>query len=144
MAILNLKYITMAVESILKNNLFGYTIERNPERNEDPNVAAKGSGWIGIYRGPVSYDAHTTGSTPWLVGVNIRVEVQVASMKSSEDAEDRLQDSEEEVLTVLNNNRTLNGTVAMINGYDIDYEFNEEERIYFHASIIIIRAEVRS
>lgn len=144
MTMLNLANVTKAVESILKRNLSNYSIERNPERNVDPSKAARGKGWIGIYRGPSSYNAYTTGSTPWLVDINIRVEIQVASMKSSEDAEDKLQEAEEEVLTVLTNNKKLDNTVSQTLGYDIDYEFNEEERIYFHASIIIIRAEVRS
>ena len=144
MAILNFANVTKAVESILKGGLSNYMIKRNPERNVDPSKAAKGNGWIGIYRGPLTYDAHTTGSTPWLVGLNVRVEIQVASMKSGEDAEDKLQKAEEEVLTVLTNNKDLNGTVNQTLGYDVDYDFNEDERIWFHAAIIIIRAEVRS
>lgn len=74
--------VTRAIESILKAGLTGYTIKRNPMQNTDPNVAARNKGWIGIYRGPLNYNSHTTGDTPWLADIHPLVEVQAASMTS--------------------------------------------------------------
>lgn len=141
---INLSTITAGIETILNANLSGYTIERNPRRNVDPNLAAKGKGWIGIYRGMLSYMPHTTGATPWLATIAARVEIQVASMRSGEDAEDKLQEAETEVMEVLADNLTLNGTVNMTMGYEITYETNEDEQVFYHAALITIKAEVRT
>ena len=146
MTILNFKNITSAVETLLNDNTTGtYLVERNYERNGDPNKAMVNNGWIGIYRDSLTYGAHTTGSSPWLVDVAVRVEIQIASMLSSEDCEDKMEDAVNDVLTVLNANRTLDGTVLMTNGYDISYEINAEHReVWYHATIIRINAEVRA
>jgi len=143
---INMKDITKAVKTILDDNLSDYIIERNPKRNEDPNIAARGKGWIGIYRGGLDYDAYTTGSTPWLAHPSLMVEIQAASLLSGADAEDRLQDAEEEIMDVLTANKNLNGTVSMTMGYEVKYEYNEDEeaQIYFHAAIITIKTEVRA
>lgn len=143
---INMKDITAGVETVLNNNLSDYTIERNPRRNQDPNVAAMNKGWIGIYRGGLDYDAHTIGATPWMAKPTIIVEVQAASMQSGEDAEDRLQDAEKEIMDVLTVNKTLDDTVNMTTGYSIAYEVNEDEEkeIYFHAALITIKTEVRA
>lgn len=141
---INYKNITQGVETILNDNLSGYTITRNAERNVDPDIAARGKGWIGIYRGPLNYESHTIGTTPWMAEINIKVEIQVASMKSGDDAEDKLQDAEKEIIDVLTANKKLNNTVDMTNGYEIDYEYNADEQIYHHAAIITIKAEART
>lgn len=141
---INYKDITRAIESILREDLTGYDIQRNPQRNTDPNIAARGKGWIGIYRGPLSYAAHTTGGSPWLVDIRPRVEVQAASMQSGADAEDRLEDAVKDVMDVLTANKKLAGTVAMTNGYEITYEYNTAEQVWHHAALITILAEVRA
>lgn len=138
---LNLKTVTQGVETLLKNNLGGYTIQRNVARNVDPNMAAKGNGWIGIYRDSLEYRPHGTVGHMAIIG--IRVEVQVASMKSADIAEDKLQDAEADILAVLNNDKKLSGTVDMTTGYEIAYEYNADEEIYHHAAVISIRAEAR-
>jgi len=143
---INMTDITQAVETILNDNLSDYVIQRNPKRNQDANTAARGKGWIGIYRGGLDYDAHTTGSQPWLAHPSVIVEIQAASFLSGDDAEDRLQDAEKEIMDVLTANKKLGNTVNMTMGYDIKYEFNEDEeaQIYFHAAIITIKTEVRA
>ena len=141
---INLKAVTQAVESILKADLYGYTIKRNPERNVDANLAARNKGWIGIYRGTQDLDAYTTGATKWLNTITVDVEVQAASMRSEEEAEDKLQDAETEVMNVFGDNLKLNNTVANVTGFAIRYEVNTEEKIYFHSAIITIRAEARA
>jgi len=135
--------ITKAIKDLLAANLDGYVIERNAERNDDANVAAQGNGWINVMRGKTAYKPFTTGSTPWLVSVMPKVEVQYAAM-NKEDAEDGLQDAEKAVLDVLTANKTLSGTVLMTNGYEIEYEYNPSEQIYHHSATITILAEVRA
>ena len=143
---INMKDITKGVKKVLDDNLSDYIIERNPKRNDDPNIATQGKGWIGIYRGSLDYDAHTTGSSPWLAHPSVMVEIQAASFLSGADAEDRLQDAEKEIMDVLTANKNLNGTVSMTMGYEVKYEYNEDEeaQIYFHAAIIMIKTEVRA
>jgi len=63
-------------------------------------------------------------------------------MASGEDAEDRLQNAEEDVMIVLNANKKLNDTVNMNVGYNIEYEFNAAERVWHHSSIITAKYEV--
>ncbi len=141
---INFKDITQGVEKLLNDNLNGYTIVRNEERNVDPSLAAKNKGWIGIYRGPLEYETTRIGSIPYTVLIDIVVEVQVADMKSGADAENKLQDAELEILTVLNSDKKLSKTVEMTHGYSIEYEYNADEQIYFHSALITIHAEKRA
>lgn len=141
---INFKDITQAIETLLNQNLTGYTITRNARRNSSPDIAAQNKGWIGIYRNAISYEPYGTGSQKWMTKIAIDVEIQVANMESGEKTEDQLQDAEKEVLDLLTANKTIGGTVAMTNGYEINYEFNADEEIYFHSAIITIRAEVKA
>jgi len=147
MAIVKLNEITKAVERLFKDNLNGYIITRNAERNVDSNAAVLDSGWIGIYRGSCRYLPRSIAagtSRRWTYELEIIVIIQAASMHSGEDAEDRLQTAEQEVVALLSNNPKLNDTVAMTTGYDIDYEYNTDNEVYFHASIVTIKAEVHA
>ena len=145
MAIVNYSDITKGIESILLQHLKGYVITRNERKNTDPNVCMEaGTGWIGIYRGPVDYEAHTIGSRPWMASPEPFINLQVVSNLSGDDAEDRLQDAEEEVVNALETDRTLNNTVDYVMGYSMDYEYNDLENIYHHGVNIKIKAQVRS
>ena len=141
---INLKDITKAVETLLNQKLTGYIITRNAERNNDPSIAAQNKGWIGIYRKSISYEPYSTGTQKWMTFIELDIEIQVADMESGDIAENRLQDAEEEIMDLLTANKNLNNTVAMTNGYDIAYEYNADEQIYFHSAIITIKAEVRA
>ena len=140
--------ITKAIKDLLDANLANYSIHRNAERNEDASqaayIAGQQNGWINVMRGAVDYNPHTTGATPWLVDIKPKVEVQVASMTSAADAEDRLQDAEKAVLDVLTANKTLSGTVLMTNGYGIAYEYNPGEQVWHHSATITIHAQARA
>lgn len=145
MSIIDMGGITKAVEDLINDNLTGYTVTRNKQRNEDPNLAAKGSGWIGIWRGDRSYVPHTTGATPWLVNLDIIIEIQYASWTDADVVEDRLMDAEKEIMDILNDNRTLSGTVLMTGGYSVIDNKNEtEEGVYFQASVITLKAQARA
>ena len=150
---INLKLITQAVETLLKDNLGeynsnnnlddGFTIERNAARNSDINIAARGEGWIGIYPARVEYSTLTTAQ--WLANIEIDVELQVAHYNSGDIAEDRLQDGEQAILNVLTANKNLSGTVGMTNGYDINYQYNADvqQGLYHHSAVITIKAEAQ-
>lgn len=145
MAILNYSSITKAIEDILRQRLPGYVITRNERKNVDPNICLMaGTGWIGIYRGSIDYDAYVISSRPWNVTPAPLINVQVASELSGNDCEDRLQTAEKAVVDALENDRTLNNTVSMILGYSMDYEYNQIEEIYFHGVNIRVKAETRS
>ena len=141
---INFKDILKGVEKVLKDNTNGYTIVRNEERNTVPSVASRGKGWVGIYKGSLEYETVAVGAIPWLVFVDIIVEIQVADMKSGAKAEDKLQDAELEIMTVLNADKKLDATVEMTNGYSIEYEYNADEQIYFNSALITIHAEKRT
>ena len=141
---INFSIITAAVEKILRDGLSGYSIERNEKRNEDPSIAAQGKGWIGIYRGRLIYDPHTTGNRPWKVGVEVIVEAQAAHMGSGEDVEAAITAAENEILNVLNNNKNLDRTVLHTMGYEIAYEYNTQEEFYYQSALITVKAEVRA
>lgn len=145
MAILNYGTITRAIETLLRQKLIGFVITRNARKNEDPNkcLSANG-GWIGIYRGPIEYTAHVIGNRPWLVDPEPFVNIQVASVLSGDDAEDRLEYAEKKVIDILETDRTLGGTVHMILGYSMDYEYNSTKEIYFHGVNVKIKAQTRS
>lgn len=149
---INMANITSAIESILKANLSGaYHVQRNPERNSDPSVASvESGGWIGIYRGSNTISPITTGlgggGTPWNNAIKPVVEVQRASMTSGADAEDKLEASVNDVLTVLTDrsNLRLNGTVNIVTGFSVEYQFdNSDKEVWFHSALITINAEVR-
>ena len=140
----NLKAVTQAVESILKERLQNYLVERNPIRPSDPWKATVNKAWVGIYRGDSDYEGHAIGAQPWLANINVVVEIQVASLTSPEDCEDKLLDAEKAVLDIINTNRNLGGTVDMVMGYSVNYEVNADARIYYQAVIITIRAQVRT
>ncbi len=142
---INYKLITQAIKSILQDNLDNtYIITRNEERNVNPNVPLRKGKLINILRGSVSYEAYTLGTTPWLVSIKPMIEIQISSMISGEDAEDRLQDAEQEVMNVLTANKRLNNTIAMTNGYSIEYQYNQEEQCYHHSAIITIETQAQA
>jgi hypothetical protein len=145
MAIVDYGAVTKAVEDILSKYLTGYIITRNERKNTDPNICIEaGTGWIGIYRGAVSYAANTIGSRPWLVDIEPLINLQVVSTFSGDDAEDRLQDAEKDVIEALENDRTLDNTVNHVLGYELDYEYNDLNDIYHHGVNIRIKAQTRA
>jgi hypothetical protein len=144
---INFIAITKAIESILKEanvNAKSYTIERNTIINTDENIAFEG--WIGIYRGSVRYTPYTTGSQPYLAEIDLRIEVQAASLSSAQDCEAKLDELVDFVLGSLDNNRNLGGVVAMVKGYEVDYDDNyaEGSDIFYQTAEINPIYEVRA
>jgi len=148
---LNYKNITQATETLLKAQLSDdYLIERNTKRPESSYFPAQKDGWIGIYRKPRIYEAaYITSNQPWMVQIQLSVEVMVVSTLSAEDCEDKLMDAENDVLTSLASRETayrnLGGTVAHIKGYEVEDTLDEQDdQRYFQGITITILAEVRA
>ena len=141
---INQKTITQAVATLLTSNLSGYQVERNPTRPDEPWKASTNTAWVGVYRGPIEYEARAIGPVPWLAEIQVIIEVQVASVTSADDCEDRLLDAEKAVLDVINTNRTLSGVVDMVMGYSVAYEINQDLQTYYQAAIITVRAQART
>lgn len=147
---INFKQITQANETLFNAQLgTNYSIERNPVRPADPVKAMRDGkrGWVGIYRGRTIYEPHSVGDKPYMASIEWLVEVQVASVKSRDDCEDRLCDAEKEVIDVIETDRKagkMGGFVDNIVGYEINYEMNETKNTYYQSALITIRAEQRT
>jgi len=141
---INFSHITQAIETLLTDGLTGYDITRNAERNSDYNRPANAVAWVGIYRGSIDYEAHLIGNVPWMASIDSIIEIQVASMISGADAENKLQAAELEVMDILTANKKLSGTVNMTNGYSIEYEYNADTDIgvWLQASVITMHSNV--
>ena len=134
--------ITRAIEDLLKEHTSGYDINRNPRRNSDPNAASRGKGWIGIYKGPWDMAKHTT--TRFKNEVNPQIEIQVCNLESGDKAEDDLEASVNEILTLLSgpHGRNLSGTIGQTTGYKVEYDINRATDAYFYSATITIKGEV--
>lgn len=143
---ININDITAAIETLLKGNLTGYKIQRNIRRNIDPNLAGDNNGWIGIYKNTINYEPATIGSRPWKAAVKIDIEIQYASFGGDNTlVEKKLGEGEAGILAVLETDRTIGGTVAMITGYDIAYDINEaSDEICYQAVTITVEAQTRA
>ena len=140
---INMSTITRSVEEMLREHTAGYTIERNGARNMDPNRAAQGNGWIGIRKGKKDYEAYSTGSAKYLCDLEIVVEVQYARYDDAAEAEDHIEEAVEEILGILNNHQDLDGTVALLTGFRVDYDVNTEVEAFHYAAVITVRAQAR-
>ena len=140
----DLNAITSAVEQLIKDNLDGYTVERNPRRNTSPDRAASGKGWIGIYVDRDEYVPWATGPQ-WQALVDVVIEYQYAHSNTLE-CEKQIQAGKNELLTLIlgtRENRTLLNTVDIIVGIPIDYEKNEDYETNYQAALIKIQTESR-
>ena len=137
--------ITAAIKTLLVDNLGDdYTITRNEPRNVDPNrPLEKPKGLINITRGPMGMAAHTTGARPWLATIQPIIEIQVSSMLSGEDAEDKLQDAQVDVMTIIGANLKLGNTVEMTNNFGFNYQYKDDDQIYFHSVQITLTCQSR-
>ena len=145
MSVINFSAITTALKTLIAAGSTGYTIERNSVRNDDPNVAAIGKGWIGVRKGMIDYKAHTTGSSPWLAEIEVIAEVQYAHMSDPETAETQIETAIAEILGIINSNLTIGNTVSHVKGFRVDYfDVPDARNTYWYGGVITIRAEARA
>jgi len=143
---INVSDITKTLFDILGDNLEGYEITRNRGLNVDiSQPLVQGHGWIGIYKETMSYEPLTLGGKYMLATIQIKVELQCSSAISGEDAEDKLQTAEKEIMDILIENKTIAGTVDMTMSYDIEYEYNYDiETIYFNSAVITLELQKKT
>jgi hypothetical protein len=141
---INMSTITRAVEDMLNEHTANYTIARNAARNEDPNTAALGNGWVGIWSGDESYEPYSTGPHPWLAEVETIIEVQYADFNDPGIAEDKIEEAKGEILGIINDHYTLDGTVLEIIGIKVQRFRNEDVDAFHYGARITVRAQARA
>jgi len=143
---INASTITRAATAQLETALDDtYKIERGEYVNTDPDKTP----WIGVYRGDLDYDVATLGrgANTWKAGFDLTIIVQSATLHGEASiAEDRLEASIVEVLDAIMADKTIGGTVAMINKVKVKYSYNEteSEEMYFQNATITISTEKRT
>ena len=126
---LNVVDVTQALESQIKADPTAgkYTVERGEPINMDAGSAA--TGWVGIYKGKMSLTSlGMAGGKRWRVDpLQLIVVVQAASMKDGKDCDERLQEYLSAVLSAINSDPTIGGTVQFIQGFEIEYDYEMTE-----------------
>lgn len=142
---INLATIMEATKVLIQNNanFSGYTIVRGEYINTDPSIDK----WVGIYKAKVKY-------TPWVIGKgarNWKAEVELKIVTQAFGIRGDLVDEELDtkitnLLAAIETDRTLGGTVSMITGYDISYEYerNDDSTIPFQNAMISLLGETRA
>ena len=117
----------------------GFKVDLHEAFNFDPNRTP----WVGIYNQGIALEPYRANTTlPWMARYDIRVYVQAHSFTSGQTANDLLHKSLKVVLDALNGNRSLDGTVLKITGWDIVPFLREiEEGDWLFTDEITIRAE---
>ena len=144
---INFADITQKAEELLKNSpdiaATGFIIKRNAVVNSDPGNTP----WIGIYRDKVSYDTQVMGrgAKNWRTTIDMKILIQASAAYEESGAEDRLEKYIKMVVDALETDRTIGGTVSMINGYDIEYSFDSEVpgQMFFQNAVITVTMETR-
>jgi len=119
------------------------TIQRGDFVNKDPHRAP----WLGIYRTRVAYDPRSLGrgnNCAWETTVTLRLLVQATHLQSGSACEDRLEDYIKDVLDVVWADPTWTNTVDMVEAFDVEYSYKEDDTasIYFQWAMITITAKV--
>lgn len=135
---------TVALEEILKadERLAHFIVVRSEPIDEQP----EGAPVVGIYKARESYQAHTiaAGQNPWRVEGTPELILMTASLKSGGDADRRMEAAKLLLFTVLSENLTVGGTVNMLNGWDVEYEYGQEGGVYFVGVTITLQVEARA
>lgn len=95
----------------------GYIVEEGEAFNRDINNTP----WVGIYYGNLTIDPQTLGGVkPWEAQMDIFLYVQEGSHRSGQEVTRRLSRAQSAVLNAVNSNKTLNGSVLMTTGMEIN------------------------
>lgn len=141
----NMSTVTKATTTLLKDALAKkYTIARGEYMNDDPSITP----WVGIYRAKLALEPLTLGRTSnrFLTDVSLLIIVQASSGKDGAQAEERLEEYQSAVISALDADPTLGGTVQTITGYSVEYTYKENEResLYFQEALITVSARTKS
>jgi len=137
--------VTKGLQELLKNNanLQGFRVTRNEYVNEDPGLDK----WVGIYKGKVIYTPQTLGrNNNYKTRFTIKVIVQAYGVVHTTDIDEVLEQRIAYVMDVVNADPRINGTVDMVLGYEVDYEYStqEDESMPFQLAMITISMEKRA
>ena len=114
-SVMNSIYTTVCSNSTLVNSDVKSSL--NDIFNTDPNQTP----WVGIYFNGCNIEAHRIGSSnPWRATYDIRMFAQDMSFAGATDANDKLDRLMFPLLSAVNSNKNLNGTVHILTGLTIE------------------------
>ena len=123
-------------DSTLVNS--GVSVEVSEVFNTDPNRTP----WVGVYYGSTEIDPHRVGSqAPWRATHELWIFCQEHSHKSGEDASDLLDRLMFPVLSAVNSDKNLSGSVNIVTGFEVvpfDRDIQDEEWMFTNQ--VILRA----
>lgn len=152
---LNNSKVTAAIHEMLKKDPTLSELKFHITRAEMINQDYTRVPWIGIYKGDTQYEARTLGAGSgirnFLATSKPQIIVQAYSHVSGIRTEELLEEYIEEVFRVIDADRTIQGTVSMINGYTIENEYwtnnvregVQENVFFFQQATITLEVEVR-
>ncbi len=119
----------------------GFTVQEGEAFNRDLSRTP----WVGVYYGNVSLDPHTIGGVqPWEAQLELFVYVQEGSHRSGQAATRRLGRAQAAVLDVIDADKTLGGTVAMLTGLEIaPFQRDLAEDTWLFTNEIALRVALR-
>ena len=116
---INAATITKAMQTLLIAALPStYKVERGVYVNMDADYVP----WVGVYRGSLVYDPATLGnaSSSWRAEFTIKLIIQASNAnESAENTEDDLETYLKAVLDAVMADKTIGGTVAMVQGVNV-------------------------
>ena len=137
-SVMHALYTALSSDSVLVSS--GVTVELDEVFNSDPNRTP----WVGVYFGEVAIEPRRSNvSRPWLAAYSLLVYAPDHSHAGGQDAKDRVNRLLTPVLTAINSDKTLGGTVNIVNGLVVTpFQRNLEEDDWFFTDEILITAEV--
>ena len=146
---LNVGNVTRALQQLLRDDL---EIAARGVRSADIEIAEivnesiDRTPWIGIYKGSVGYAPRTLGAhaASWQAAPQPRVIVQAGGLQGGAETEILLEDLIRDVMRVVFDSLTLNDTVDMVTGVNVEYRFIEAdmESSYLQTAILTFSTEV--
>jgi len=114
----------------------------NEPFNTDPNKTP----WVGVYFGDITLEPFRISQCdPWQAFYTMRVFVQGTSIDDGQSAHDELDRTLTEVITAINSNRTLDGTVRIVNGITVEpFQRDIDEEQWMFTNELIVQAEVEA
>jgi len=111
----NAIYTILSSDSVLVSS--SVNVDLNELYNLDPNRAP----WIGIYNNNISVDPRRCQvNQPWMSEFNFTIHVQEIRYDTDQQGGEKLNELLTHTLTAINSNRTLNDTVNIIKGFEIN------------------------
>ncbi len=137
-SVMHALYTALSSDSVLVSS--GVTVELDEVFNSDPNRTP----WVWVYFGEVAIEPRRSDvSRPWLAAYSLLDYAQDHSHTGGLDAKDRVNRLLTPVLTAINSDKTLGGTVNIVNGLTVTpFQRNLEADDWFFTDEILITAEV--